>query len=102
MIIGLDPLIIVGKESFVSDALKCAGINNKIEGLYTRLNIESVLSYKKDVIVVAVKEFKNFKDYRLITDSFKGRIIYIDPDKILLPSTGIIKGIETLKDLIKN
>jgi len=102
MVIGFDPLVVVGKDSFVSDALRCAGLDNPIKGLYPRLNIESILSYKKDVIVVAVKDFKNFKDYRLISSSFKGKIVYIDPDKILLPSTGIIKGIGTLKDLIKD
>jgi len=102
MIIGFDPLVVVGKESFVSDALTCAGIRNTVEGLYPRLNIESILSYKKDILVVAVKDFKNFKDYKLISSSFKGKTIYIDPDKILLPSTGIIKGIETLKELIKD
>ena len=102
MIIGFDPLIVVGKDSFVSDALHCAGINNPVNGLYPRLNIESVLSYKKDVVVVAVKDFERFKDYKLISNSFKGKVIYIDPDKILLPSTGIIKGIMELKKLIKD
>lgn len=102
MVIGLDPLIVAGKESFVSDALRCAGIKNMVEGLYPRLNIETVLAYKKDILIVAVKDFKNFKDYKLISSSFKGKIIYIDPDTILLPSTGIIKGIEKLKELIKN
>ena len=102
MIIGFDPLIVVGQDSFVSDALRCSGINNPVTGLYPRLNIESVLSYKKDIIVIAVKDFKNFKDYKLISSSFKGKIVYIDPDKILLPSTGIIKGITTLKGLVKN
>lgn len=96
MVIGLDPLIVAGKESFVSDALRCAGIKNMVEGLYPRLNIETVLAYKKDILIVAVKDFKNFKDYKLISSSFKGKIIYIDPDTILLPSTGIIKGIEEL------
>lgn len=100
MIIGLDPLIVVGNESFVSDALRCAGIKNMVDGLYPRLNIETVLAYKKDILIVAVKDFKNFKDYKLISNSFKGKIIYIDPDKILLPSTGIIKGIEELNSQI--
>jgi len=87
MIIGLDPLIVVGNDSFVSDALRCSGIKNLVPGLYPRLNIEKMLSYKNDILVVAVKDFNNFKDYRLISGSFKGHIIYIDPDKILLPST---------------
>jgi iron complex transport system substrate-binding protein len=100
MIIGLDPLIVVGNDSFVSDALRCSGIKNLVPGLYPRLNIEKVLSYKNDILIVAVKDFNNFKDYRLISGSFKGRIIYIDPDKILLPSTGIIKGIEELSSKI--
>lgn len=100
MVIGLDPLIVVGDEGFVSDALRCSGIKNPVNGLYPRLNMEKLLSYKSDLMVIAVKDFHKFKDYKLISSSFKGRIIYIDPDKILLPSTNIINGIEELKTLV--
>ena len=100
MVIGLDPLIVVGNEGFVSDALRCSGIKNPVHGLYPRLNMEKLLSYRTNIMIIAVKEFQNFKDYQLISNSFKGRIIYIDPDKILLPSTNIINGIEELKTLL--
>jgi len=99
MIIGFNPLIVAGKESFVSDAMRCAGIKNNITGLYPRMSIEKLLEYNDDMIIVALKDFKDFKDYKLLSSAYKGRIVYIDPDTILLPSTGIIKGIRELESL---
>ena len=102
MIIGFDPIVLVGKESFVSDAMKCSGVKNPVPGLYPRLNIETVLAYKENFLIIAVKKPESFKDYRLIEKTFNGRVLFVDPNKILMPSTKILEGIKELQKVIKD
>ncbi len=101
VLVGLDPMFIAGKESFVSDAIECAGANNVFNGEYTRTNIELMLLKNPDVIVIASKDPDMFKDTKKIKQHFKN-IIVIDPEDILEPSTGILKGIDHLKSIFRS
>ncbi|HOW16263.1 MAG TPA: ABC transporter substrate-binding protein [bacterium] len=101
ILVGLDPLFIAGKGSFVSDAVECAGATNVFAGEYTRTNIETMILKKPDLIIIASKNPDMFKDTKKIKQYFKN-IIVIDPEDILEPSTGILKGIDHLKVLFRS
>ena len=99
VLVGLDPMFGAGDKTFVSSAIECAGLKNKISGEYLRLGIENIISKNPDVIVVASENPEQFKDYKELKKYFRN-IIVVSPDILLEPSSKILKGIEILKNTI--
>ena len=96
MLVGLNPSICAGKKTFVSSALECAGFNNPIKGMYPRTSPERLIKINPDLVFIAFKDPYKIKDYKVLKAVFKERLIVINPDNILEPSTRIIKGIQEL------
>jgi ABC-type Fe3+-hydroxamate transport system substrate-binding protein len=97
MIVGLGPVFAAGKNSFVSDAINCAGYHNMLDGGYKRMSIEKIISLNPDNLIIAMERPEGVKDYKMLKKIFKDRTIIIDPTDILEPSTRILKGIKTLQ-----
>jgi ABC-type Fe3+-hydroxamate transport system substrate-binding protein len=96
-IVGLSPVFAAGQNSFVSDAVNCAGYRNMLEGGYKRMSIEKIITMNPDRLIIAMDRPYDIKDYKMLKKVFNDRIILIDPNDILEPSTRILKGIRTLK-----
>jgi len=101
MVIGFNPLIAIGKRSFVSSALKCAGFENIMDGNYPKINIEYIIKQKPQKILVAMVDPSGFKDYKTLKMIFGDKVVLVDPNSILLPSTRIINGIKEIKKILK-
>lgn len=101
MIIGFSPLIVVGKKSFVSSALKCAGFEDIMDGNYPKINIEYIIKQRPSIILVAMDDPSGFKDYKTLKAIFGDKVMLVNPNNVLLPSTRIINGINEIKALLK-
>jgi iron complex transport system substrate-binding protein len=110
LIIWDNPLITVGKKSFLNELINLAGGINiagdvKIE--YPVFSFEKVLYKNPDVIILAgmnkkyglalLKKIKKDKRWRKITAVKKGKVYLINPPDIILQSSlKIIKGLKQL------
>lgn len=101
VLVGLDPMFGAGDKTFVSSALACAGIDNKISGEYLRLGIENIIAKNPEMIIIASDGPEQFKDYKELKKHFK-KIVVMPPDILLEPSSKILKGIERLKSELKD
>lgn len=99
ILVGLNPSIAAGKKSFLSSALECAGFENITKGTYPRINPEKLIKMNPDILLLAFKKPEEIKDYKILKEIFKERLIIINPDYLLEPSTRILKGIEDLKKI---
>ena len=99
LLVGLNPIISAGKKSFISDVLKCAGFKNIIDGMYPRISPERLIKINPDILLVAFNKPENIKDYKILKEIFKDRLVIVNPDHLLEPSTKILKGIKELKSL---
>lgn len=101
MIVGLNPIFAAGKTSFVSDAIRCAGYSNLLDGGYKRLSIEKIISLNPDFLIIAMNKPEYVREYKMLKKVFKNRILVVNPSYILEPSSRILKGIKELSSLNK-
>jgi ABC-type Fe3+-hydroxamate transport system substrate-binding protein len=99
ILVGLNPSIAAGTRSFLSSALECAGFENITKGTYPRVNPEKLIKMNPDILLLAFKEPEEIKDYKILKEIFKDRLVIVNPDHLLEPSTRILKGIEALKKI---
>ncbi|MEI6092162.1 MAG: ABC transporter substrate-binding protein [bacterium] len=99
MIVGLNPIFAAGSNSFVSDAIRCAGYKNLLSGGYKRLSIEKIISLNPDFLIIGMNKPESVREYKMLKDVFKDRILVLDPSYILEPSSRILKGIKELKEI---
>ena len=97
MVVGVNPIFAAGSRSFVSDAMECAGYKNVMSGGYKRTSIEKIISLNPERLILAMENVENTKDYRVLKKVFGDRIIIIDPNIMLVPSTRILEGVKELK-----
>ena len=83
--------------------MKCAGFKNIINKSlqnYPKLNIEKIISYKKQYknlfLLLIMKNPKGFKDYKILKKIFKDNLKIIKPDNIQQPSTKVAEGIKDI------
>lgn len=100
IIISTAPIFITGKDTFVSDAIKCAGFQNIEKGSYKRVSLETLLSDNLEKLLILPK--KNI----LKTESLKKimslkNIIIFKTDKLFQASFNILDGILDLKKTLK-
>jgi iron complex transport system substrate-binding protein len=106
-VLSLDPLLSVGKGTFVDDLIRLAGGRNIAEdagGKYPRLSMEEVLAQNPEVILLAAmnspdlmaEERRYWQRWKTLSAVRNGRIRAVDSDLILRPSPRIVDGLEEI------
>jgi iron complex transport system substrate-binding protein len=104
-VLSMDPLLSVGKGTFVDDLIRLGGGRNVAEdaaGKYPRLSMEEVLAQNPEVILLAsmnsqdemAEERRYWQRWKTLAAARNGRIHAIDSDLILRPSPRIVDGLE--------
>jgi len=105
--VGLDPIVTVGKGTFIDELIGLAGGASVSAGdrtRYPRYSIEEVLARKPDIIVISTMErakdpsavARIWRRWREIPAVASDRIYPLDPDLIARPSPRIIDALEIL------
>lgn len=110
--IGDQPLIVVGKKSFLHEALKTIGAENVYGGVdisYPRPSLEDVVARNPDVIVVLAlsgdtglfermaKAWQRFPKMKAVTNA---RIKVVQGDTVLRPSLRLLEGLSLLEKAV--
>lgn len=96
VLVGFNPMFAAGSETFISDALNCAGYKNIIRGTYKKISIENLI--KAECLIISTNYSIDTKNYKLLKDVFKNKIININPDLLSQANLNIVKGINILKN----
>ncbi len=105
--VGLDPIVTVGRNTFIDELIGIAGgasISSGDRTRYPRYSIEEVLARKPDIIVISTMErakdpsavAKIWRRWGEIPAVANERIYPLDPDLIARPSPRIIDAVEIL------
>jgi len=105
--VGLDPIVTVGRNTFIDELIGIAGgasISSGDRTRYPRYSIEEVLARKPDIIVISTMERAKdpsavaeiWRRWREIPAVANGRIHPLDPDLVARPSPRIIDALEIL------
>jgi len=104
-----DPLIVVGKRSFLNEALKTVGAENIYGDLnkrYPKISIEDVVNKNPDVILILAlghnlklfqKHAINWKRFKNIKAVKNNRIHVVSGDELLRPSIRLLEGLAILE-----
>ncbi|HSI89225.1 MAG TPA: cobalamin-binding protein [Pyrinomonadaceae bacterium] len=99
--ISKDPLVTVGRDSFITDAVSRAGgdsVTAAVSSGYPVLSKETALAYDPDIIVLSDSS-DNREPNAVFAGSRAvgaGRVVRIDPDAISRPGPRLVDAIETL------
>ncbi len=111
ILIGVEPLLVAGTKSFISEIIEKAGGVNAFEGLndkYPVINQEAVLSANPEVILIPSTNeqiYQNFANtYPLLhlntIASQNGRVYLVDPNLVLRPGPRTIQGMAIIAKTI--
>ena len=99
--ISKDPLVTVGRDSFITDAVTLAGgesVTASVSTGYPILSKETALAYDPDIIVLSDSS-DNREPNAVFAGSpavAAGRVVRVDPDAISRPGPRLVDAIETL------
>ncbi|MGC8791233.1 MAG: ABC transporter substrate-binding protein [Desulfurella sp.] len=100
-VIWFSPIIVAGKDTFISNAINVAGGRNIIPKDGWPVVTSEYLIEKNPQFLIVNSRFKNdiFKENKLFEYFYKkNRVLFIDNSLIERPSLSIIKGIKILND----
>jgi iron complex transport system substrate-binding protein len=108
--VGMDPLVVAGSSSFVSDAVGVTGVLNVYadsKSAYPRPSLEDVLIRNPDVILLVAmdqasfksheREGRNWREFPSLSAVKNGKIFVLPGDRILRPSLGLLEGIALIE-----
>lgn len=109
VIVGYNPLIVVGGGTFIDDIIKLAGAENIAErarGPYPQFSFEKLLEINPDYIIVAegaLRKSDIVKDKRWKNlDAIKNdRILFINADILSRPGPRVIEAVEEIAKFIR-
>ncbi len=102
VVVGNNPLVVVGGKTFIGDIIKYAGAENvteKVRGAYPHYSFERLLKDNPEYIIIprgVVKEAEIRADRRWRNL----RVVFIDPDIISRPGPRVVEAIEEIDRLI--
>ncbi len=104
VVVGLDPLVAVGRGSFLDDVLRTCGFRNALNELgeaYPVVSLESVVAARPDVIVFPRGEIpdSNVNDFMKRVDGLLGRPaarVLVPADLLVRPGPRTVDAIERL------
>jgi len=108
--IGMDPLVVAGGNSFVSDAVSVLGVKNiyqAAEQPYPRPSLEDAVMKSPDVILIVAmssnvhelqsSEGKKWLAFNRVSAVKEKRIYVLPGDRILRPSLGLLEGLASVE-----
>ncbi|MBL8148865.1 MAG: ABC transporter substrate-binding protein [Blastocatellia bacterium] len=109
IVIGTEPLITAGRDSFITDLVKIAGgdsISADVASEWPIYSAETVIAKKPDVILLPIDAHGSEAERRRLPEGLhetpatkQGRTYTIDGELILRPGPRIVDGIEEMAEL---
>jgi iron complex transport system substrate-binding protein len=108
VIVGYQPLIVVGGESFIDDVLRCAQAENiagQAKAAYPQYSFEKLLDNNPDYIiipegVVERKEIEADSRWQSLEAVKNGQILFINADVLSRPGPRVVEAIEEIAEFI--
>ncbi len=108
---SINPLIVAGPSTFVSEIIYLSGGNNivKQKGIqrYPRFSMEKVISLNPDVIIHSIpftekkRVIRFWRNYKILKAVSKQTLFFVDPDIVDRPGPRLVKGITEVEKLLK-
>jgi iron complex transport system substrate-binding protein len=110
--VGGDPLTVVGKKSFLHDAISLVGASNiyaDADAAYPRPSLEDVIKRDPDFIIVAAmgadlapyrKMVNKWKQFPRLSAVKNKRVILLQSDTLLRPTVRILEGLAQFEQTI--
>lgn len=108
VIVGLNPLIVAGEDTFINDVLKYAGVANVAAGAsgqYLQYSFEKLVDDNPQYIIVprgiiALRDLEQNKRWRSLEAVRKGRILFVDADILSRPGPRVVEAVEQIAEFI--
>jgi iron complex transport system substrate-binding protein len=105
-----EPLITVGRGTFLGDLIELAGGRNLAADSplrYPRFSLEEIVARKPEVILILAMTYqaccegqiKDWQRWERVPAVAQGNIIVVDSDLVTRPGPRIIEGLETLQEI---
>lgn len=102
-LLGSEPLITVGSESFIDDLISRAGgqsVSSDTTGDYPQYSLETAVAQRPEVIFIQFDENQLPARLKQTPAGLAGRVYHIDDDLISRPGPRIVGGLEQMAEKI--
>jgi iron complex transport system substrate-binding protein len=107
VIVGFDPLVVAGRDTFIDDVLKCAGVGNVAAGSfqYQQYSFERLVSDNPQYIIIPAglitkKMLTGNARWRSLEAVRTDRILFINADILSRPGPRVVQAIEQIADFV--
>jgi iron complex transport system substrate-binding protein len=107
VIVGFDPLVVAGRDTFIDDVLKCAGVGNVAAGSYQyqQYSFERLVSDNPQYIVIPAglinkKTITSNARWRSLEAVRTDRILFINADILSRPGPRVVQAIEQISGFV--
>lgn len=108
VIVGLNPLVVVGGETLIDDMLSYTGAQNiayKIKAAYPQYSFENLMEEDPDFIIipdglVRRGEMRKDRRWQSLSAVKNNRVLFVDADKLSRPGPRVAEVIEEIADFI--
>ena len=108
VVIGLDPLIVVGRDNFIDDILNYAGARNLAENAraaYPQYSFEKLLEQDPEYIIIPKglttrRAIARDRRWQALSAVRNGRVLFINDDILSRPGPRVVEAIEQIAEFI--
>lgn len=108
VIVGFDPLVVVGGGNFIDDVLKYAGVENvaaRTRSAYPQYSFEKLVSENPQYLIVpsnvaTKRQIDSDKRWQSLEAVRTGRILFINADILSRPGPRVVDAVEQIADFI--
>jgi iron complex transport system substrate-binding protein len=108
VIVGVEPLVVAGEGSFISDILKRAGVENvgaRVRGEYPQYSLEKMIEENPSYLIVPrglanFGKFQRDRRWQNIEAVKNGKILLIDQDIISRPGPRVVDAVEMVANFV--
>ena len=108
VMVGYNPLVSAGRDTFIDDIIKKAGGKNVIEGKssYPQISFEELYKLNPEYIIIpdgiiTEKALRSDQKLGRLTAVQNGKILFINPDIIFRPGPRVIDAVEQISEFIE-
>ncbi|MFH1386464.1 MAG: helical backbone metal receptor [bacterium] len=107
VVVGVNPIIVAGKGTFIDDIISRAGVDNVVKGTmapYPQYSFEKLVDENPPYIVVPAgligkRELKKWETLEAVREK---RVLFIDPDILSRPGPRVVEAIDLVSNFIYN